>query len=382
MVAGESLSPWVWAPRRGLGFYFLCLLFFSSARSFFPEVSWEVVDCGPLMPGRRNAQIFCGENHILLFGGKGIERRLNDTWSLVATDLTDSCRWEQLSVPGPSSRSGACTWAHGGGYFLYGGRDDHGDVLGDMWEFSSSQWSKVAVAGQPIPPLFGASCWVFGDRLFLYGGALQNRTTSNSLFQYDSGLWTRLPYAGVGPDAIDDVPVAVSGDRVFFFADMLYSLHLASNTFVRESPRRLDRFDFVAWTVGTAVCSWGGRSSEGVPVSSTAAECFDFERHVWLTHTFPSSPIPRWGMSFCQLEQQDATVCVGGASADASSFLFSDAFRLSLTVPSPPSEAVDHTRALAAAAVVLSVIAIVGVFCVFLLVFFWLPRRRGTVTHA
>ena len=63
-------------------------------------LSWEAVGQSPYSPGRRNAQVFCGESQMLLFGGRGQETRLGDTWALPITGEEGFGGWAPVSGPG------------------------------------------------------------------------------------------------------------------------------------------------------------------------------------------------------------------------------------------------------------------------------------------
>ncbi len=80
-------------------------------------------------PEARNAAAVASDGTALvLFGGQGVGRPLNDTWAWNGTT------WKhKVSTASPPARSDATMAPDGTGLVLFGGKGDGGLFLGDTW---------------------------------------------------------------------------------------------------------------------------------------------------------------------------------------------------------------------------------------------------------
>ena len=150
------------------------------------------------LPKARHSACLCGLDDIflVLHGGEDTTgKKLADTWVFYIEQRS----WLPVLKPHnhtdhPVGRMGAAHWCLQNKLIVYGGVDQYGRNLDDMWQFSlrTLQWEKmrqessvdqVTVNGDPFPAArHGAATW--WDRpgyLYLYGGSTDPSSTSMKL---------------------------------------------------------------------------------------------------------------------------------------------------------------------------------------------------------
>jgi len=94
-----------------------------------------------------------------------------------------------------------------GSLVLFGGRNDGGTPMNDLWLFSPSTvgWSRVIPAVGDLPqPRFSFNAGVVGDTLYIFGGELQNKDRLNDVWSANlsTGVWTlHTPLTDMVPQA-------------------------------------------------------------------------------------------------------------------------------------------------------------------------------------
>ena len=132
---------------------------------------------GELPPGRQNQMgIFDPvRRRFIMFGGRGAGVALRDMWIL---ELNGHPRWEQLdpNALAPSARFGANAVYDplGDRVILFGGTDADSTAFGDTWQLSlagTPTWSRLSPSGAPSPRCFAATTYDSRrQRLVMFGG--------------------------------------------------------------------------------------------------------------------------------------------------------------------------------------------------------------------
>jgi len=133
------------------------------------------------------------EGIMWLYGGY-----MNDalTSTLWAVDLATLVTTEIAAVAGPTPRVGAIL-ACQDSLLLFGGTDESGESLGDLWEFDSDTQSWSPGVTQPPPRREAISAWLDED-LYLTGGLGSDGLWLQDSWLLDSNGWLELSEAGPG----------------------------------------------------------------------------------------------------------------------------------------------------------------------------------------
>ena len=132
------------------------------------------------------------DGYVLLFGGENASAYLGDTWNFT------NGNWTRLNVSsGPANRSEASmTYDEADGYvLLFGGTSSVHKAWGDTWTFQAGHWTNVTASAGPAPsPRFGASMVYDGadHYVLLFGGESPNGTVLTDAWTFHGGKWSRL----------------------------------------------------------------------------------------------------------------------------------------------------------------------------------------------
>src|SRR5262249_4906392 len=111
-------------------------------------------------------------SHMILFGGvttvdSATARlyRLNDTWEWAGD------RWfQRFPVHSPDGRSGHVMVYDGSRVVIWGGRGDNGD-LNDTWVYDKRDWTQINTQKSPPPRILAGGAWdPIRNRLVIFGG--------------------------------------------------------------------------------------------------------------------------------------------------------------------------------------------------------------------
>jgi hypothetical protein len=104
---------------------------------------------------------------LVIFGGFGAGKVLNDTWSW------DGSTWmQEQPAHSPSARTSAQLAFDGTNLLLYGGFDGHGTVFGDTWRWDGADWTQLTPVTSPPPINAGAMTYdPLHHQVVLFGGS-------------------------------------------------------------------------------------------------------------------------------------------------------------------------------------------------------------------
>jgi hypothetical protein len=151
-------------------------------------------------------------------------------------------------VPQPRTGHSAC--ALGERLVIFGGLDESGKVLGEqtLWLYDphKSAWQDVSPATSTATPTArsGASLFPHGEGLLLYGGNNENGTSLTDVWTFDfsSRIWTRLPDA---PASTTSAAFAEGSLYLIAATDGLSSaLHHLDVTVQEDEPPQWDTVQF------------------------------------------------------------------------------------------------------------------------------------------
>lgn len=118
--------------------------------------------------------------------------------------------WETIPTGGgPGVRTGhSVVWDEDGGQaLLFGGRRDDGSLSGEVWSYTplTGRWTRLADARTgPVPRAFHSAVWdPAGRQMLVFGGANDRGAALDDLwsFQLPAASWTLLPSGGPAPKA-------------------------------------------------------------------------------------------------------------------------------------------------------------------------------------
>ena len=169
-------------------------------------LEWKVIHWseGIKPEPRDDHSIAQAEDGFYIFGGFASGKRMNDLFKFTYETKKWECLWEYNDVnefspeekqkEWPCPRSGQAIAYHNNIY-LFGGRNDYNDRLGDTWEFNlaSKKWRLLELDASPIGRS-GHTLTVESDRMILFGGIVEITKELNEIEQFDfkTGTWTSI----------------------------------------------------------------------------------------------------------------------------------------------------------------------------------------------
>lgn len=177
-----------------------------------------------------------GRGRLVVFGGYGGMRALDDTWEL------DDRGWShRLPALRPSARYLAAVAydAARGQTIVFGGAQPGGAVLGDQWHWDGDAWQ--AVTGAPMPPARQGAAIAYdaGRQVVVLFGGFSGTTRLADTWEWDGVAWTQRVTPGA-PPARDGAAMAYDAARA---RCVLYGGHIGGGVF----PRDTWEWDGVAW---------------------------------------------------------------------------------------------------------------------------------------
>lgn len=156
-----------------------------------------------------------------VFGGRAADGvLLDDTWRF------DGTTWQEVSALGPSARVDAASAVTvDGALWVFGGLG-RGGLLGDLWRLGGSSWTSFSSALSPSPRRGAAAAFdTTRDRLVIYGGVDETGTVLDDLwaFNLQGNFWEELTYATgmYDPGPVVDGAMTIDpsfGDRPLLFS--------------------------------------------------------------------------------------------------------------------------------------------------------------------
>jgi len=282
--------------------------------------------------GRRNAAAWCTDNdEIYIFGGKDENARLSDLWRYEEA----SDRWIWIMNTPLRALSGMAYWSSRSDQdlWIYGGRDDAGNVYDDLWKYTRATrtWELQQFTGGP-GPRFGAAFWYrpVASSLYLYGGKSNTSFVREDMWSLDVRAleWTLLKTTN-DPGAIDDAQAALSSStgKAYIFGgehqddtlttNALWELDLETITWnqLQSDGGPSAREDLVMWfdVSQHSLFIFGGKTNNRVLGETWR---YDIETSTWTeTQTSETTPSPRWGTTVCT-DDEGYAFLFGGTTLD------------------------------------------------------------------
>ena len=219
---------------------------------------WTLTLPAPGVPARQTTAAAAGSgNSVVLFGGFGGGQIFGDTWVRTLT------QWERRDVPGPSARLG-----HSMAFdpvrdrtVLFGGVTS-GGVLAETWEWNGSAWAQI----NPIdsPSLRTGAVLVYGGPtrgVLLVGG--EDSASGESLFEtwsFDGINWTNLGDRGISGRTFAAAAYDAGRDRVVVYGGVNPA------TFAQRADTW--EFDGSFWSPTSFVGAPGGRLAASMAYDS------------------------------------------------------------------------------------------------------------------
>ncbi len=225
----------------------------------------------------------------VVFGGTtDFDQETDTTWAWQPGNDTP---WQERPT-GPPARSWHGVAAGLGQLWLYGGRQDDGDVLvfEDLWAYDlgSGTWTEQTVPpGGPGARYRHALCWANG-LLWLHGGLDADDDRRDDLWSLDvSGQqWTLQDHSGPFPEARASHSLEVVGEMLWLFGGdpgdtSVWRLTPGSTTWEEvaqdDGPAARDDHLAAATPDGTAVILFGGDLAD----QELAGDAWRWEAGAW-----------------------------------------------------------------------------------------------------
>ncbi|KAI9843168.1 MAG: Negative regulator of mitotic exit [Thelocarpon superellum] len=196
------------------GYFFNDLVAFDLNALQKASNKWEMLvlnsnDGGPppgqIPPARTNHTIVTWEDQLYLFGGTNGLQWFNDVWTYdPATNA-----WTQLDCIGyiPAPREGHAATLVGDVMYIFGGRTEEANDLGDLAAFriSSRRWYTFQNMGPSPSPRSGHSMTSYGKQIVVLGGepssAPRDAAELSLVYVLDTGKIRYPPTEGAGSSA-------------------------------------------------------------------------------------------------------------------------------------------------------------------------------------
>ena len=224
--------------------------------------AWSELDVGEVRPPARfdfAAVYRPSENEMIIFGGRNYYEYFNDLWALELDPGGE--HWEEISASGPSPaprKQAAMVYDPvNDRLLLFGGAlGDSNFSVNDLWSFDFSTGAWTELNPDPAPCARHAMRAVYDDGLmYVFGGADNEGNFLNDLWALSTELgnesWTQLSPSGDLPDPRSAYGSAfdlfghnwiIHGgyyfdwDTGFVFYNDVYELNLPSLTWVDMTP--------------------------------------------------------------------------------------------------------------------------------------------------
>ncbi|MBX2870635.1 MAG: hypothetical protein KTR30_00995 [Saprospiraceae bacterium] len=138
------------------------------------------------------------DDAIFLFGGycSTAKKRLNDLW------VFRNNQWKKINQKeAPEARSGhAMVYdAFNDRLLVFGGKNETGQLLNDLWSWNRSAWSQLKATG---PVQRQSHALVFNSNtggVFLFGGSNAEKQSLNDTWIYKDENWKRISSSSIPP---------------------------------------------------------------------------------------------------------------------------------------------------------------------------------------
>jgi N-acetylneuraminic acid mutarotase len=283
------------------------------------------------------------ESKMLLFGGcSGGKVFLGDAHEYDCEER----RWTALSCGAlaPRGRFLHSAAAYRGRVYIFGGRNEQGD-LAELLVFEAGSGFRAASPwGQAPPASSGHSCAVLRSKMYVWGGALGGDVFELCL---KSEKWTRMRAASAAPRCEGQPAVTVRRDLLVFagLLSLLHRFHVDTMTWTQHSVAGVTpgaRKNYTLSLVGPhALALFGGTNPNGIAVRDMWL--FDLRSLQWESQDLEgSAPCARSMHAACVAGRR--LVLFGGVDTDnAQQSVFNDVHTLVLASPAAAAAAAAPT---------------------------------------
>eukprot|EP01135_Chromosphaera_perkinsii_P002858 Nk52_evm13s229 gene=Nk52_evmTU13s229 len=158
------------------------------------------------------------------FGGETASSAVVDT---IYKLNFDELQWSIVTPPlgaKPPARTEHCAVSYQDGFLVFGGKSQSGELLNDIWFYSSSQnsWTSLSSAGSVPEGRARHACTISKGKLYSYGGQLSSLFLSGEFWVFDIGLglWTELVSSFQIGQVQKSVLFAVGPDSLVLFGGL------------------------------------------------------------------------------------------------------------------------------------------------------------------
>eukprot|EP01060_Flectonema_neradi_P035627 TRINITY_DN6604_c3_g1_i2.p1 TRINITY_DN6604_c3_g1~~TRINITY_DN6604_c3_g1_i2.p1 ORF type:complete len:434 (+),score=50.19 TRINITY_DN6604_c3_g1_i2:62-1363(+) len=146
---------------------------------------------------RRSHKVVRNGNEMVLFGGRDLNGRRNDTYTL----NLDTYRWtshtNSLVRPRERAAHSAVFWRNK--MIIFGGDQDSITVayLHDLWELNleTYQWKELKPSGDLPSGRLGHDCCMSGDNMYLFGGYQGKALDDMHVLNLGTGVWRHIDHS-------------------------------------------------------------------------------------------------------------------------------------------------------------------------------------------
>ena len=177
-------------------------------------------------PSERLVHAACADSRgrMWIFGGLTTDRKaLDDVWCY----HPDENHWERVDdaqgdLPGP--RYGTRMATVGDSLYLFGGSEERGTTLNDLYQFQPEQrrWTRLEEgSGERPSPRYAPAFIAIGKQIYLFGGGDGKGAYLNDLHAYDPSAdrWEKLaPKGDVPAPRGCPLPLCMGENRIYLFS--------------------------------------------------------------------------------------------------------------------------------------------------------------------
>ncbi|KAF8674725.1 Kelch motif [Rhizoctonia solani] len=185
---------------------------------------WSRLDLQPAPCPRGSHPVCICQNQLVAFGGCDDHgRSLNDLWSLDLDSLTQkTAKWKEIKVSrgrSPFKRHDHAMVAYKNKLYEFGGYYDGDAIFNDTWCFdmNTKTWTELDCTGPTPPRQSGHAVALVGDVVYMFGGWPDHAELGNTwCFRITEKRWYPLPDMGLRPSLSLGHTLATIGDRVIY----------------------------------------------------------------------------------------------------------------------------------------------------------------------
>ncbi|MBN2104240.1 T9SS type A sorting domain-containing protein [bacterium] len=129
--------------------------------------------------------------------------------------------WDEITIIGdiPEPRWGHSIVKMDTEIVVFGGADESGLDLGELWKFykDEDKWERIVPQNNPPPPRKNHSAFIYDEKMYIFGGS-SGSTCLNDFWHYDfdTQIWTQLDSSrGDTPKPRTEATMTVVGDKAY-----------------------------------------------------------------------------------------------------------------------------------------------------------------------